>query len=190
MSPLDFFSPERSHSRRARWNATVLLTFVLLLVSSPARALPPFPGIVQETLDLACAPQCTLCHTSASPNLDNATQPFGLNVQSIMGSVTEAQLPAVLKALETQPCLRPEDPACANVVAPAMCGVCNGDGEGAGDIDEIRADLNPNNASDLACPRYGCGAHIAPLRATRSLDGTAALLALGVAAALVRRWRR
>jgi hypothetical protein len=165
----------------------------LLAVSAPAHARPPFPGIVQETLDLSCAPPCTLCHTSPSPVADNATQPFVTNLYYTRDAhsaehhpISESTLPNLLRLLETSPCAKMDDFACTTT----PCGPCNADGTGEPDIAELRAGDNPNNSDELHCPKYGCGAHIAPLRPGRPVDGSVALVTLGAVAVFVRRWRR
>jgi hypothetical protein len=165
----------------------------LLAISTPAHARPTFPGIVQETLDLGCAPPCTLCHTSSSPVADNATQPFVTNLYFTRDAhttehhpITESTLPDLLKLLEMPPCAKMDDFACSTM----PCGPCNADGQGEPDIAELRAGDNPNNAGELPCPKYGCGAHIAPFRSERPVDGSVALLMLGAVAVFVRRWRR
>ncbi|HEX6764776.1 MAG TPA: hypothetical protein VF103_04845, partial [Polyangiaceae bacterium] len=63
-------------------------------------------------------------------------------------------------------------------------------GTGKTDIKELEDGDNPNNSDAMHCPTYGCGAHIAPLRKERSLDGTLVLAALGAVAVLARRSRR
>ncbi|HEX6764775.1 MAG TPA: hypothetical protein VF103_04840 [Polyangiaceae bacterium] len=163
-----------------------------MAVSTPAYAKPPFPGIVKEKLDLGCAPPCTLCHTSPSPNASNAEQPFVNDLYAWAKVpepdlvISESTLPGLLKQLETGEC--PPDAASACTTTP--CGPCDADGTGGPDITELRAGDNPNNSDELHCPKYGCGAHIAPLRPTRPIDGSAALATLGTVAVLVRRWRR
>ena len=159
--------------------------------SSSAWARPEFPGIVQTTLkpDLLCPPTCTICHTTPNPvDETTATQLF-VNNLSLAGpaGITEESLPDVLLALEQQVCTNPEDRSCPG----GMCTKpCDADGDGMGDVEEIRNGRNPNNSTTMPCPEYGCFARVAPTPAKRSLDGTAVLAALGAALVLAGRWRR
>lgn len=187
-------SPARLRPSRFGFCLGSLALVALVGVSAPALARPPFPGIVQDTLDLTCAPPCQLCHTSPSPNGSNADQPFVNNLillgqaQAPQVAVSESTLPALLKQLETAPCQNPRDPACAGMMP--CTAVCNADGSGDPDITELRAGDNPNNTDILHCPRYGCGAHVAPTSRKRPIDGSSLLVAFGAVAVLVRRWRR
>ena len=201
-------TPERNFRlRRFRSSTFALVGAVLLTVSSPALARPEFPGIVFDELIRTsnsekaapnCTPTCSLCHTSPSPDSGNASQPIANGLLSFPRStmpgggtypdvITVDNLPLFLDALENQQCPVTAE-ACA--MDPTMCGPCNSDGEGAADIAELRRDQDPNGPGALACPKYGCGARIAPERSNRPLDGTAALAALSAAIVFVRRWRR
>jgi hypothetical protein len=159
-----------------------------VLLSRPVHAIPEFPGVVAETLDV-CPPPCSLCHTGGTPSKDNVLTPFGLNVNKTFSEFTiprtEENLPGVLASLETE-CENKDDIACQTT----PCGPCNADGTGAPDIAELRAGQNPNNSGVLACPKYGCGARVAPARESRSLDGTFVLAVVGAAEALRRGFRR
>jgi len=98
--------------------------------------------------------------------------------------VTEETLPDFLAHMETDPCPRPQDPSCSTT----PCGECDADGKGEPDIAELRKDENPNDASRIVCPKYGCDARVAPPpRRKRSLDGAALLVALAGAGTLARR---
>jgi MYXO-CTERM domain-containing protein len=170
-----------------------------LAVTSPARALAEFPGLVDEAYQLTCVPPCTLCHASPQGG-GSADKPFALNVKAAVAllvgktsetitlSDLEVNLPTALPMLAVAPCPNTSDKSCTT---PMTCmGVCNGDGTGAGDVDELKANQNPNNSSTMPCVEYGCGSHVAPERRSRPLDGTAALFALGAALVLARRFRR
>jgi MYXO-CTERM domain-containing protein len=165
-----------------------LLAVGLVSVSSLARASEEFPGVVQAELGMACPPPCTICHTSPAGGAATAEQPFAMNLFAAAAGmlVSESTLPGYLAALETNPC--PEGGVCAAM----PCTVCDIDGNGDGDIFELRNNKNPNNSVALECPIYGCSmASVAPENPKRRpIDGAAALVALGAAVALVRRVRR
>lgn len=192
MRAIDTSSSERNFRRGFRVRTAALVTSVFLTVSSSALAFPEFPGIIVDELnrtatgpekpDITCTPTCSLCHTSPSPDTGNATQPLATDLFSFtmtLGILEPESLPAFLQALETQQCPDTPEP-----------GPCDGDGDGKDDIYELRRGQDPNGSGALACPKYGCGARIAPQGSNRPLDGTAALVALSTAAVLVRRWRR
>lgn len=198
MASNETFPPEHAFKRCGFRSCTALVVGGLLLsISSPALALPEAPGVIIEELGdlgLDCTPTCTLCHTSLSADSQNAVRPIAVNLIAfrtpgpISVPFTAENLPIYLEALRTQPCAKAEDVACANGMP---CKVCDGDGDGVGDIAELIDDSDPNLPdAKLACPQYGCGAHIAPERPRRPLDGTTVLAALGAAAVLVRRIRR
>lgn len=158
--------------------------------SSSASARPEFPGIVQTTLkpDLECAPTCTICHTSPNPvDSTTATQLFVTNLSLAGPGISEETLPEMLIALELNVCNNPEDRSCMGGVCTKPC---DADGDGMGDIEELRNGRNPNNSSTMPCPEYGCFARVAPAPSKRSRDGTAVLAALGAALVLAGRWRR
>ncbi len=197
MNPLAMPSPTSFRSRLLRSGAAAAFAAAVLAVASPARALPEFPGKIDEALKLTCAPPCTICHLMPTPQVGaSAEQPFADNVRAAAEELSgmpasttyiEENLAAILKRLEQAPCPNTNDKSCPN----GMCsGACNADGTGEGDIAELIAAQNPNNAGTLPCVEYGCGSHVAPERHGRPLDGTAALFALGAALVLARRFRR
>jgi hypothetical protein len=212
MRAIETSSPERNFLlRRFRLTTAALVGGIFLTVSSPALARPDFPGIIVDELNrtegpdkpgITCTPTCSLCHTSPSPDSGNAATKMANTLLLFRGQVRPPfddpndkypddieveTLPVFLDALENDPCPNMSDAAC---VDPMMCLACNSDGEGAADIAELRRDQDPNGPGALACPKYGCGARIAPERSNRPLDGTAALAALSAAIVFVRRWRR
>jgi hypothetical protein len=167
------------------------VALALLLAATNAGARPEFPEAVQNAFEpaLACAPPCTLCHTSPSGGAENATQPFAVNLSAILGRLSVAEMKQSIEGLRTLPCRRMTDPACAP--DPMMCMPCDADGDDTIDVEELENDTNPNGGADLKCPHYGCGAsRIAPPHPGRPIDGTAALAALGTLVLLASRWRR
>ena len=141
---------------------------LLLLLLRPASAYTLFPGWIYEHLDLASegvsAPPCTICHLDMNGEKGTVVKPFGIWMydHGLRGDSTEQQLGDLLDQNEDK-------------------GV-DSDGDGVGDIDEIRDGEDPSVAGGtLSPPQYGC---------LNTASGTAptalvALLALG----LVRRRR-
>ena len=108
-----------------------------------------------------------LCHLYLQGGLGTVVKPFGLELMTrgLTGSNGEEVLPGLLDDMEN------EDPP------------SDVDGDGVGDIDELRDGTDPNVAgSTLEPPKYGC-------LSTTPRTTPAALLALA-ALALVRRRRR
>ncbi|HEX6276867.1 MAG TPA: hypothetical protein VFZ53_27695 [Polyangiaceae bacterium] len=182
-------------ARRASWFVRAAVAgLALAAFPAPASARPEFPGVVQETLALDCAPPCTVCHTSAAPEGINAEQPFVVNLQAWVPTLetrafNEDTLPTLLTLNRDEICRNESDLGC---VADGMCTrPCDANGNNVSDIEDLIAQTDPNpGAKLLACPKYGCGAHLAPERPLRPIDGAASLLALGAACLLVRRARR
>jgi hypothetical protein len=147
-----------------------------LVTSLAARATPTFPATIESDLGLAAAPPCSLCHVGPTTRASVGT-PFAeaLLARGVRG-FDEKSLGAALAQLEAEK--------------------VDSDGDGAPDIAELRAGTDPNVSSlgggDAGTgapetPRYGCGAQIAPARATRTAE---AALVLAVVAGLVRLGRR
>jgi MYXO-CTERM domain-containing protein len=161
----------------------------LVFVVSTASARPEYAAAVGTELDI-CTPPCTLCH-AGTPNRDNPVQPFVLNLIELArvyktGGVNDSTLPRLLELMETESCERKQDPSCAT----DPCGVCNGDGSGEPDVEELRNSENPNDSGSFVCPEYGCGASVAPAREPRSHEGAFGFVALAwIAAFFVQRRR-
>ncbi|HEX9619555.1 MAG TPA: hypothetical protein VF989_05445 [Polyangiaceae bacterium] len=144
-----------------------------LTVVGNARASETFPQAVQEHLDLACAPQCTLCHTTPAGGPGMIDKLFG---GAIFGQGARAKMP------ETIP------PALDTLKANGS----DVDMDGVTDIDELRAGMNPNPGdTELCLITYGCGARIASGNASRpAVNGWGALAAALAAIALALRLRK
>lgn len=144
---------------------------LLLVLPRSALAKPEFVEPLQEATDAPCLPQCNICHSSVSGG-GEPVQPFVESLESVAGEVeSEEAIRWAVAQLEQQ-----------NI---------DSDGDGVGDIEEIRQGDDPNYAGDaLICqPEVGCGAHIAPTT-THSpwrLNATLASLALLVGVRLRRR---
>jgi MYXO-CTERM domain-containing protein len=181
--------------RSAGFVCALGVALVVAAFPSTVSARPEFPGVVQETLGLDCAPPCTVCHTSPAPDGTNAEQPFANNVlvwaATLMTPlITEENLPTILNALATQACANVDDPGCG-LMGDVCTLPCDANANGATDIADLEGAIDPNpGAKELACPKYGCGARIAPERPSRPLDGAATLVALGAAFVFARRFGR
>jgi hypothetical protein len=161
----------------------------VVFVAGRASARPEYAASVGAELDI-CTPPCTLCH-SGTPNQDNPEKPFVLNLiefasRFALPGVSDSTMPRLLELMETEPCVRAADPSCAT----NPCLLCNGDGTGKPDVEELRKGSDPNSSGSFACPEYGCGARVAPVREERLHDGALGSFVLAVAAAMVARRRR
>lgn len=171
-------------------------------VAPALQARPEFPGVILEHYpDLACAPQCSLCHLSASGGgpLHNEDVPgyvgphrgygsFVMNMIQMPGgsTLTETNIGDKLKALEHTPC---------NMGEPDM-GICDSDADGTPDWVEVSSGDDPNEkgaGNGAICPKYGCGASsigALPQRSSDAGHAVAAMAGLGVALILGRRLAR
>jgi uncharacterized protein (TIGR03382 family) len=162
-----------------------LLLMLCLLAPASSRATPNFPGAIQRELQLARAPDCSLCHVGPQ-QVGTVNTPFGRSMRS-RGLVfyDEASLRRALSALRAER--------------------IDSDGDGTPDIDELVAGGDPNAPSGGGgggepgdggtggggggggqepvppAPTYGCGA--------AGSAGTFLLLAL-LLPVLLRRRRR
>lgn len=140
-----------------------------------ALATPDFPAAMATDLGVACAPQCTVCHTTNSGGAGTVTQPFGRQMQ-IYGLVKYDQT-SLQNALN-------------QMTANNIDSNCNG----TIDTDELKACQDPNanpqcdggtgNLGDVVI--YGCNA--SPSSGPGSAAAAIAALLLG--GMLARRLRR
>ncbi|WP_394829145.1 thrombospondin type 3 repeat-containing protein [Pendulispora albinea] len=141
-----------------------------LLVTAPASATPNFPPAIQSTLQLNAAPPCTLCHLTDSGGKGTVVTPFGrLMMQRGLVEEDETALKTALMAVEAEG--------------------KDSDGDGVGDIAELRAGTDPNTppGGEASIPAYGCGAQVSPGRALPNAG--LVLLAAAVTIGLRRRAR-
>ena len=126
---------------------SIALTTLLLTLASTALGKPEFVEPLEEATGAPCLPQCNICHASLSGG-GEPVQPFVESLERFGEIEGEDAIKAAVALLEQQ-------------------GV-DSDGDGVGDIEEIRAGQDPNYAGDaLICqPDVGCGAHIAPRPST------------------------
>lgn len=144
------------------------LALGLLLVAPSARATENFPGVVATKLGIG-EPACTLCHTSLAGGKGTVTTPFGVAMRS-RGAVAydEAALKLALDALAGEN--------------------KDSDGDGTGDIAELKAGADPNvgaEGSETIVPEYGCSAS-----PTGGMDAFATVAAAAAVSVLLRRRRR
>ncbi|MBM4280574.1 MAG: hypothetical protein FJ137_07370 [Deltaproteobacteria bacterium] len=130
---------------------------LLLLLAPAALASSNYPGDLQSHLDAPAAPACTLCHQSPGGG-DTVVTPFGLAMkdEGLTGFGQTALLTGALDALEAA--------------------ATDSDGDGTGDVDELRAGRDPNvddgdggggGGGDVPPPpAYGFGCAAAPASST------------------------
>jgi len=149
-----------------------LLLGCLLFLALPAAASATFPTATKEHLQLNQLPACSLCHMGGQVGMGTVTTPFGASMRA--EGLTAGDDDALRAALD----------------ALAANGT-DSDGDGTGDIGELKAGRNPNLADAPGVdagttevpptPKYGCGANTVP--------GLGGLVTLAVVAAWSRRRR-
>jgi|SoiMethySBSTD1v2_1073268.scaffolds.fasta_scaffold04329_15 hypothetical protein len=155
-----------------------------LAFARSATATPNFPGEIQSTLNMPCAPTCTLCHATEQGGGTPVT-PFGKQMVATGGLVPfdVDSLKNALNLLQTS--------AQCFATNPPTQGPCDSDGDGTPDIEELQAGQDPNTPGGDLCgsqPRYGCGARVAP--ASAGIDWVSLLIAGITVAGLARTVRR
>ncbi len=142
------------------------LVVVLALASTSAAASSSFPSETKTHMQLTSTPGCTACHSSGAGGFGTVTQPMGKTLQA-NGLIASdiATLDAALDTIESAD--------------------TDSDGDGVGDIAELRAGTDPNIAGGGdSAPALGYGFGCASVGAPQ-----AGLYGL-VAVALLRQRRR
>ena len=154
----------------------------VFLFAGVSLATPGFPAALKADLGLAASPSCGLCH-AGQPGPGTVTTPFGkaLVAEGLKPSNT-ASLNAALDALEAKG--------------------TDSNGDGVGDIAQLKAGNNPNDGSPLGGtpspnegetpedPKTGCGGHVAPRTEGSALGFAAVAVMLGLAGLRRRRTPR
>ncbi len=151
-------------SGRASRALLVSLVFAAVAaVTVPAAAKPEFPAELAKGANMACVPQCTVCHT-VNPGVAGTglLKPFP-QAMSMYGLLSDGAEKA-FQAMKADN--KPEYQSM---------------------IQAIEDDKDPNYPRQLACgPAYGCGAHVAK-KPPRNYWGGGWVLGVLSAYALVRR---
>jgi hypothetical protein len=172
------------HFRAAlRLSLSALTLSAATALAPAALASDTYPGAVQAELG-TCTMQCTLCHRTLAGGPGDLNNMFGLSIQTTgnLSIRAPSTIPAALQALENGPCI---------VGMMEVPGGCDSDGDGVGDVAELREGRDPNVAGEgniCGGPRYGCGARVAPGRS--EFDWVSLLLAGAAAAMMIRGVRR
>ena len=119
-----------------------LVLAACILITAQARATSSMASALQSDLALAARPACLVCHVTPFGGSGTATQPFVLSLFKrgfVLGDT--ASLKTAVAALEAEK--------------------KDSDGDGTGDIAELRAGADPNvgvGGVDPEFPEYGCSA--------------------------------
>jgi hypothetical protein len=140
----------------------------VLLAPARAAATSSFPSDIKSELNAPSVPSCALCHATAAGG-GPVTQPFGQSMMArgLRGG-NKSSLSTALQALEAEG--------------------TDSDGDGLGDVEELRMGLDPNFDGDAGSvpPQFGCGARVAP-RAPNDWWSMVAGCLMAVALAMRRR---
>jgi MYXO-CTERM domain-containing protein len=171
---------------------------VSVLSSGSALASESFPGAIQEYLLATgaapvCPPTCTLCHTSPSGGSETirfAGFTGNIQTQSSLAWQNRGEMPPrPLTKLEPST-VGPAIHALETLICFMGDKLCDSDGDGMPDVEELRRGRDPDGAGLLAeCPQYGCGASVAPV-ASRPYEVPGAWLVAALGALVFVRRRR
>lgn len=122
-----------------RLTLAALGLLVTLATTKSAWAIEDYPEAVQQALDMPCVPQCTLCHRDNTGGRGTIVKPFGgaMVANGLTDEGTQLISPA-LRAMQQQR--------------------LDSDGDGVGNIQELREGRDPNTPGDYSVcgPEYGC----------------------------------
>lgn len=130
-------SPTTTWRNPLRTASALLLAASVVLCCAQARALEDYADEIQRELELRDKPSCTFCHSrnerwvAADTLFNDALKDRGFSRR--MG------LPSLRRALATLDELN-----------------IDSDGDGVGDVDELRAGANPNDERDAGIAPTGC----------------------------------
>ena len=156
--------------------SAISVSVAVSLGALPATASPTYPEALAGQLELSCPPACTLCHDTMAGGPATVNTRFGVEVRArrrLVSGNTE-QLIQVITQLETDG--------------------TDSDGDGQGDVAELRAGTNPNDTGSTPLGCYtpppaedegGCA-----VRGTTRPAGLPLAAALLIAAMMLRRRAR
>jgi hypothetical protein len=126
----------------------VALSALGSVVPGAALASPEYPGVVQEHLDMPCAPECTLCHKTSLGGVGTLNAGFGKTAfDQGLDQKSSDLLRRTLDLIEAMG----SDP------------LADGDADAVNDVVELRQGRSPNEkGAGVLCASYGCGARVAP----------------------------
>lgn len=143
----------------------------LSAAAAPSAASPTYPQAMADHLDPPCIPQCTVCHRDNVGGRKTVDKPFGLSIMELgLRFAAPQRIPELLDQMEADG--------------------TDSDGDGAGDVVELRAGQDPNGDADLCGLgiKYGCFNRVAGAPPSEGGGVVAAgLLSLSLAFALRRR---
>lgn len=153
---------------------TAALFVAAMFVIAPARAQPPFPGIIQDYLGAVRKPPCKICHADGITGFGTVTTSFGLYM-----------LKQGVRAYD-------EDSLRSALFALTLYGNRSDlDRKTPDDAEVLRRGGDPNDLNPIYViedPQYGCGGATIAARGRRS-STAGAPFALGVALWFMRRLR-
>jgi hypothetical protein len=154
-----------------RTSLRVSLALAVLSLAPTARASDPFADEIQRQLQLKERPLCTICHATLIGGIGTVNKPFGKNLQQKYGLIL-LDLPGLRSA-----------------IMQAEANNDDVDGDGVGDIAELRQGTDPNVAGEGGTVpdevRHGC--YCSAPRAATAPNAAGAVWLSGWALSL---WRR
>jgi hypothetical protein len=114
--------------------SAIAILAAVILTALPLSASPSYPQALEAELELSCAPACTLCHDTMEGGSLTANRPVGIALRRLrLASGDPQQLLQVIAQLESNG--------------------TDSDGDGTGDVAELRAGGNPNDPDNapLGC---------------------------------------
>jgi hypothetical protein len=173
-----------------RWGklgVALLSGSAVLGVQYSALASSTFPEKLQDTLQLPCAPSCTVCHRTSAGGMGTVEKPFGARMRQL-GLKANASTAELRRALDALRRAESGEGVGAGGAAPVAAGEGGALGaatpplESTRYLEALEGGADPNTGRELCLVRYGCGAQVAPAGATLNAHPVSAciLLLLGI----------